>query len=593
MMALRSLLLAALLLLAGPGWAQAPSPVPALPDSARLTTYSLSSSVCTCSVGFALFGSGVDVDEWIQVFVGGVAKPSTDPTYGWSLSIPVGTLASAARPITNAILTFNAAQTATVVIVGNERPRRLSQFPEARGVAARDLNQAITDAVAVQRELWDKLNRAIVGQPGEVLLPLSSAASRAGLLLGFDANGNPVPTAVSNTLATNVANNWSVMQTFSGFATGTSGVSIYSTGRIFAGPVFTNYWPISPTNYISMQPIFLALDTYGTGAVGMAMRSSDWSATYPPNGGGNISQVFTEAILTVHDRTTSGPFAVWGNYSQFVRTAAALTSIGNYLAEYSFVDLNSGGVVAQDPYNWNNGGATHLLRIDSGVGTSNPLGVGQAVSSALEIINNGAQFYCGICFGYNAIATETITSASHILAIGLPDSNEIVWFHAASPSNTGTGVTSSLTASIFTDASSIFNVKAVGGFRVAVNGSNMFDCNVSFTNFCEVTASAGLVSGDFTNTGAQGYKLVNGTPSGTAPNILPNRSDAKAGIGADAAGDVSIIVDNAGTATEVIRSIGTGALIRVPAVGTGTPAASLCIDSSNNIIKKTTTGACI
>lgn len=173
-------------------FAQAPQPVPALPDSARLTSYSISSSTCACSVGFQIYGSGTDVDEWIQVYVNGVAKLSTDPVAGWSLSSVTGSLGSIPRPITNAVLTFNAAQTATVVIVGDERPRRLSQFPENRGVAARDLNQAITDAVAVQRELWDKSNRSITGQPGEVLPSLPPAASRPNTYLCFDSSGLPI-----------------------------------------------------------------------------------------------------------------------------------------------------------------------------------------------------------------------------------------------------------------------------------------------------------------------------------------------------------------------------------------------------------------
>lgn len=172
-------------------FAQAPPPVPALPDSPRLTSYSISSSTCACSVGFQIYGSGTDVDEWISVYVNGVAKLSTDPTFGWSLaSVSPGGLASA-RPITNAILTFNAAQSGTIVIVGNERPRRLSQFSENRGVTARDLNQAITDAVAVQRELWDKSNRSIVGQPGEIFPALPPVAQRAGQFLCFSALGVP------------------------------------------------------------------------------------------------------------------------------------------------------------------------------------------------------------------------------------------------------------------------------------------------------------------------------------------------------------------------------------------------------------------
>lgn len=47
-----------------------------------------------------------------------------------------------------------------------------------------------------------------------------------------------------------------------------------------------------------------------------------------------------------------------------------------------------------------------------------------------------------------------------------------------------------------------------------------------------------------------------------------------------------------GTPT-VAMNISAGQVIQIPAVATGTPAASLCIDASNNIIKKTTAGSCI
>lgn len=188
-----ALALALILGLANGAAAQAPPPVPALPDSTRLTSYNISTSTCACSVGFQIYGSGTDVDEWIQVYVNGIAYLSTDPTFGWSLSSVSGSLGSIPRPITNAVLTFNASQTATVVIVGDERPRRLSQFTENRGVTGRDLNQAVTDIIAVQRELWDKSNRSIVGQPGDSLLPLPSVAARAGQYLCFDSNGNPIP----------------------------------------------------------------------------------------------------------------------------------------------------------------------------------------------------------------------------------------------------------------------------------------------------------------------------------------------------------------------------------------------------------------
>ena len=183
---------AALLLalgLAGQVIAQAPPPVPALPDTQRLTTYSISGTTCACSVGFAIYGDSTDVDEWIQVWVAGVQYLSTDPAHGWSLSSPTGSLGSIARPITDAVLTFNQVQTGTVQIVGARRPRRVSQFSENRGVPARDLNQAITDLVAQNREQWDLINRALLGQPGEVLQAMPGASTRAGKFLYFDNTG--------------------------------------------------------------------------------------------------------------------------------------------------------------------------------------------------------------------------------------------------------------------------------------------------------------------------------------------------------------------------------------------------------------------
>ena len=171
--------------------AQAPAQVLALPDSPRLTTYSISSSTCSCSVGFQLFGEGSDVDNWIQVFIGPVAYPSTDTMHGWSLTSVTGPIANIARPITNAVLTFAMPQTGTVTIVGARRPRRLTQFVESRGVTARELNQVFTDQTAVDREQWDLLRRTIAGQPGDVFNLLPPAASRASQILAFDNTGQP------------------------------------------------------------------------------------------------------------------------------------------------------------------------------------------------------------------------------------------------------------------------------------------------------------------------------------------------------------------------------------------------------------------
>lgn len=169
-----------------------PAPVPALPDTTRITTVSLASSTCACSVGFALYGDGTDVDNWLQVWNGSNRYLSTDPQYGWTLTSTSGSIGSIARPITNAILTFTNPQTGNFTLVGARRPRRLAEFSENRGVAARDLNQALTDVVAQNREQWDKFGRTLTGVPGEALTPLPPAASRYGQILSFDVNGNPI-----------------------------------------------------------------------------------------------------------------------------------------------------------------------------------------------------------------------------------------------------------------------------------------------------------------------------------------------------------------------------------------------------------------
>ena len=190
--------LAALFLLASAvtAQAQAPGPVPALPDAERRTSYSITSSTCACNVNFALYGDGTDYQNWVEVFINGARVDYNDPTYGWTITSPSGPISNLARPISNAVLTFNQAQTGTIQIVGARRPRRLSQFSENRGVAARDLNQVLTDIISQNREIWDKTNdmtgRGLFSQPGNTVGPLPLPSVCAGKFLSFDASGlNP------------------------------------------------------------------------------------------------------------------------------------------------------------------------------------------------------------------------------------------------------------------------------------------------------------------------------------------------------------------------------------------------------------------
>jgi len=196
-------LILAAVLMAGlvPAFAQSPTPVPALPDVERRTSYTITNSTCACSLGsnLQLYGDGTDYQNWVEVWLNGTQLQYNDPVFGWAITSPSGPIGNLARPITNAVLTFNNPQTGTVQIVGARRPRRVSQFSENAGVSARNLNQVFTDIVAMLREAWDKINdvtgRVIMAPPGETMTPLPPAADRANLLLCFDSVGNPAPCA--------------------------------------------------------------------------------------------------------------------------------------------------------------------------------------------------------------------------------------------------------------------------------------------------------------------------------------------------------------------------------------------------------------
>lgn len=184
----RRIALAAVLVLAGAGyaWTQL-TPVPALPDAERRTEYNITGQTGPLNVGFALYGDGTDYQNWIGVYVNGLA------TSAYTLTSPSGTIGNITLPITDAQITFSSAQTGKIEIVGARRPRRTSQLSENRGVSAHDFNVIITDIIAQLRESWDmRTNRVVQVPPGETIPLLPPAASRANTNLTFDASGNPV-----------------------------------------------------------------------------------------------------------------------------------------------------------------------------------------------------------------------------------------------------------------------------------------------------------------------------------------------------------------------------------------------------------------
>jgi hypothetical protein len=311
--------------------------VPALPDNERRTSYVLSGTTGPLSVGFAIYGDSTDYGDWIQVWLNGVLQdPST-----YTLTSPTGPLATLPRPITNAQITFNAATTGTVQIVGARRPRRLSQFTEGRGVAARDLNQTITDLVAQNRERWDQLGRTVQAPPGETLSPLAPAATRAAKLLGFNGLGDVALYDLSSggggggggvilNCGVGVTCTPNPITGTGSLALSTSGVSAGTYGSATVAPVLTvnAQGQVTAATTATMAPAFASITGKPTTLTGYGIASplpvtqggtggTVFTLNAPVLGNGS-NQLFSGARSgsTTTFATTSGTFAA-GNCPQF------------------------------------------------------------------------------------------------------------------------------------------------------------------------------------------------------------------------------------------------------------------------------------
>jgi hypothetical protein len=161
--------------------------IPVLPDTERLTTYTLSAETGPKAVGFDIYGSGTDYANWIEVYDDGVKLTAVTD---WTLDSPSGSLAVIARPITDARVTFLAARSGTIKIVGAERPRRTVQLTEGTGESAADKNRTYTKIMAILREVWDRGLRTLTVVPGDTVPTIPLLADRTpGHTLIWDGDG--------------------------------------------------------------------------------------------------------------------------------------------------------------------------------------------------------------------------------------------------------------------------------------------------------------------------------------------------------------------------------------------------------------------
>jgi hypothetical protein len=379
----------ALALMAGiaPVMAQAPSPVPALPDTERRTTYSITGTTCACAVNFALYGDSTDYGNWIEVWLNGTLIPSTN----YTITSPSGSLATLPRPITNAVMTFNSVQTGTVQIVGARRPRRTSQFAENRGVAARDLNQAVTDIVAMLRENWDKTNdvtgRAVLAPPGETLAVLASAASRASSGACFDAGGNLV-SCVSIPSTTFTAGNGIAItgvspKTITSNIQGSGPITITGTNPLIVGCATCNTSPAAATSavFVASRAAASSLDLHTYSVVrtgGYAAGGDGGGATFK-----NVSSAaFLDSSIVTGTLTAGGSAYTNGTYLSVPLTGGTGT---NAVASITV----AGGAVT-----------TVTIRITGGNGYS----VGDVLSAAAANIGGTGS---GFTWTVSTISTPT------------------------------------------------------------------------------------------------------------------------------------------------------------------------------------------
>lgn len=369
--------------------AQAPPAVPALPDTERRTSYSLTGSNCSCNVNFALYGDSTDYQDWIEVWLNGVQVAYNDPTYGWSIVSPTGPLATIPRPITDAILYFNNDQTGTVQIVGADRPRRLSQFAENRGVAARDLNQAITGLVAIDRELWDKTSdltgRGLFSQPGNTMGPLPLPSACINGFLGFGSNGLTPTCLTAGPGSGNVQG--PVSSTVGHFALWNN-----ATGSLLsdAGPgiTYTNSGILELYNPSGSAELEVVASDGGTAALLAPTGISGFAFEFLSKNSGNListgdTGTVSNTMLAHASVTVGGTTCTLGSTCSPAAGAfvPGTTVISGATAPCVIVNSTSTTSACVGPLGLSYGGTNASL-------TANAGGVVYSTSSALAIVNN-------------------------------------------------------------------------------------------------------------------------------------------------------------------------------------------------------------
>lgn len=294
------------------------------------------------------------------------------------------------------MLTFNSAQTGTVQIVGARRPRRVSQFSENRGVAARDLNQVLTDIIAQNRETWDKINdvtgRAVVAPVGETLSVLPQKSSRAGLAFCFDTNGNP--TVCGSIPSTTFSAGTGI--TFTG--TGPTTISLNQAG--ITGPLNLTAAVTETLNNLVTQTLQDASSSQDTLTMGVVSSTNcDPGYTGTPGNGPCAQQTFTPNGINA-----------WSAYSlKAVNSRMILTATGGTVTpEIVLADTANGFGIPV----WNGGN-------QAGIGLSQKSRINSGSPATLDIVNSGVSQQASIIGSISGTTLTVTTETNAPIVVGM------------------------------------------------------------------------------------------------------------------------------------------------------------------------------
>lgn len=380
----------------------------------------------------------------------------------------------------------------------------------------------------------------------------------------------------------------------------TNGVSNPTSGNFSAGSLtLTGNSVISGSTAASTSEIYWSGTMSGTcsGAPGCFANSliiiNDSLVSTASNGSGNlqVQTTITNGVLTGGVVNFQSYLIVSGATANLTNQdlvsanlwAAATTSVGGTGGSPlgALFAINPQALLITAATNWEEVSVDeHDLGIDSSssaayaylykaILTQNNATAASVDSAAFTIgMKSGgtATLSCGLCGGANGSASPLASTADFIGWHGSGTAPSIVnginlsKFTLSGGAMVGPG-SSSLVFQSGGNQQTVFNDGGNGAVFVinAINAS--------------ATARLNLTPG----TGAGGGVTLAEGGAGTG--------------GMTVQGGAGSLTLQGGTTTGII--ITTGGVAQVPNVATGTPAASLCIDASNNVIKKTTTGSCI